>query len=155
METKEHAAKVAPLAALAMYVVLLGMVLVMAGFGGRLYSRIAQRGDADSAVRTTLGYVAAHLRTNDQENTVSVADGPQGDALILRDGSGYAAKIYAYNGNLVEEYAEADTPLSPENAQIIAPVQQFSVMQEGRSFTVCTERGTVRVTLHTQQGGQP
>ena len=86
---------------------------------------------------------------------MSVADGPQGDALILQDGSGYAAKIYAYNGNLVEEYAEADAPLSPENAQIIAPVQQFSVMQEGRSFTVCTERGTVRVTLHTQQGGQP
>lgn len=145
--------KLAPAAALALYLVLLGMLLAMAGFGGTLYSRIAAARAANEGTRAALSYVAAHLRAADSEDAVSVAVGPQGDALILRDEAGYETRIYLYDGTLREEYAEPDAPFAPEEAQTVAQTSRFAVARQGSVFTVTADQGTVRVALHTAQEG--
>lgn len=139
---QERAEKFAPAAALALYLVLLGTVLVLAGVGGRLYGVLS-----DS--RASLTYVAARLRAADAAGAVRVEGRPEGDALVLDDGSGYETRLYLYNGALVEEYAAADTDYRPSAAEKVADTRTFTVVQDGARYIITTDDGEVHVTLHS------
>ena len=84
---QERAEKFAPAAALALYLVLLGTVLVLAGVGGRLYGVLSDSRAANDARRASLTYVAARLRAADAAGAVRVESRPEGDALVLDDGA--------------------------------------------------------------------
>ena len=84
---QERVEKFAPAAALALYLVLLGTVLVLAGVGGRLYGVLSGSRAANDARRASLTYVAARLRAADAAGAVRVESRPEGDALVLDDGS--------------------------------------------------------------------
>lgn len=145
---QEHAEKFAPAAALALYLVLLGTVLVLAGVGGRLYGVLSDSRAANDARRASLTYVAARLRAADAAGTVRVEGRPEGDALVLDDGSGYETRLYLYNGALVEEYA-ADTDYRPAAAEKVADTRTFTVVQDGARYIITTDDGEVHVTLHS------
>lgn len=143
---QEHAEKFAPAAALALYLVLLGTVLVLAGVGGRLYGVLSDSRAANDARRASLTYVAARLRA---AGAVRVEGRPEGDALVLDDGSGYETRLYLYNGALVEEYAAADTDYRPAAAEKVADTRIFTVVQDGARYIITTDDGEVHVTLHS------
>ncbi|WP_294542318.1 DUF4860 domain-containing protein [uncultured Gemmiger sp.] len=139
---------------LALFVLMLGCVLVLAVFGARVYRALTESQTRNQAVRASLSYVAARLRAADEFQAVSVAEGPQGDALILSDtgaDTGYETRIYLYEGQLVEEYAAEGTPYSPENAQAVAKTQTFAARRRGQQIEVTTDQGTIRVFLHTEE----
>ena len=136
---QERAEKLAPAAALALYLVLLGTVLVLAGVGGRLYGVLSDSRAANDARRASLTYVAARLRAADAAGAVRVLD----------DGSGYVTRLYADHGALVEEYAAADTDYMPAAAEKVADTHTFTVVQDGAQYIITTDDGEVRVTLHS------
>lgn len=146
---QERAEKLAPAAALALYLVLLGTVLVLAGVGGRLYGVLSDSRAANDARRASLTYVAARLRAADAAGAVRVEGRPGGDALVLDDGSGYVTRLYADHGALVEEYAAADTDYMPAAAEKVADTHTFTVVQDGAQYIITTDDGEVRVTLHS------
>ena len=146
---QERAEKLAPAAALALYLVLLGTVLVLAGVGGRLYGVLSDSRAANDARRASLTYAAARLRAPDAAGAVRVESRPGGDALVLDDGSGYVTRLYADHGALVEEYAADDTDYMPAAAEKVADTHTFTVVQDGAQYIITTDDGEVRVTLHS------
>ena len=75
--------------------------------------------------------------------------------LILTDAvSGYALRIYRHEGDLVEDYAAAGAPLSPEDAQIIGPTDTFRVEREREDLLrITTQAGQVLLRLRSEEGG--
>ena len=136
--------------------------LFLAGFlllvilGARSYrdTVAVQRGNMET--RALLSYLATTVKANDTAAAVSVERGESGDALILTDGErGYALRIYRYDGDLVEEYAAAGTPLSPEDAQVIAPTEVFRAEQtEDGLLRLTTDAGQVLLRLRSEGGGE-
>lgn len=146
---QERAEKLAPAAALALYLVLLGTVLALAGVGGRLYGVLSDSRAANDARRASLTYVAARLRAADAAGAVHLENGPYGDVLVLDDGSGYVTRLYAYHGALVEEYAAANTDYMPVTAETVADTHTFTVVQDGAQYIITTDDGEAHVTLHS------
>ena len=74
---------------------------------------------------------------------------------MVEDGnSGYALRIYKYNGDMVEDFSETDAPLSPENAQVIGETSVFSVSRAAEDLiSVTTDAGRALVHLRTGEGG--
>ena len=145
----ERAEKLAPAAALALYLVLLGTVLALAAVGGRLYGVLSDSRAANDARRASLTYVTARLRAADAADAVTVAQGPHGDVLVLADGSGYETRLYVYNGALVEEYAAENTDFMPAAAEKVAETKTFTVVQNGVQYIITTDDGEAHVTLHS------
>lgn len=149
--------KSTPAFALALFVLMLGCILALAAMGGSLYGSLVENRRSNDARRASLSYVSAQLRAADESGAVSVRKGPEGDALVLAEplsGSGYETRIYLYNGNLMEEYSEAGSALSPKKAQSIAKTARFSAKiapagQMGNLISVTTGEGTVKVYLHS------
>lgn len=145
----ERAEKIAPAAALALYLVLLGTVLTLAAVGGRLYGVLSGSRSANDARRASLIYVTARLRAADGADAVTVAQGPHSDALVLADGSGYETRLYVYNGALVEEYAAENTDFMPAAAEKVADTKTFTVVRDGAQYIITTDDGEAHVTLHS------
>lgn len=146
---QERAEKLAPAAALALYLVLLGTVLALAAVGGRLYGVLSDSRAANDARRASLTYVTARLRAADAAGAVRIENGPRGDALVLADGSGYETRLYIYNGALVEEYAAENTDFMPATAEKVAETKTFTVVQDGAQYIITTDDGEAHVTLHS------
>ena len=145
----ERAEKLAPTAALALYLVLLGTVLALAAVGGRLYGILSDSRAANDARRASLTYVTARLRAADAAGAVRIEQGPNSDALVLTDGSGYETRLYIYNGALVEEYAAENTVYMPTVAEKVAETKTFTVVQDGAQYIITTDDGEAHVTLHS------
>ena len=86
---------------------------------------------------------------------MAIGQGPEGPSLVLTDPAApeYATRIYLYQGSLVEEYAEADSPLQPDQALAIAASDTFQPVLEGNLLTVETSQGRLQVALRALQGG--
>lgn len=138
--------------ALALFVLMLGCVLMLAVFGAQVYGALTASQNRNKEVRAGLSYVAARLRAADAAQAVSVASGPQGDALLLSDigeDTGYETRIYLCDGQLVEEYTAAENEYDPASAQPVARTDTFAVTVDNHLVTVSTDQGTIRVFLHT------
>ena len=136
---------------LALFVLMLGCVLMLAVFGAQVYRALTESQSRNNAQRASLSYVAARLRASDAAAGVSIEDGPQGQALVLADvgeATGYETRIYVYDGNLVEEYTRQDADFDPASAQIVAQTDTFTLTEDGHLVTVTTNQGMVRVYLH-------
>lgn len=136
---------------LALFVLMLGCVLMLAVFGAQVYRALTESQSRNKAVRASLNYVAARLRGADERQAIRVAEGPEGDALVLADpgeDTGYETRIYVFEGRLMEEYAAEDSDFDPSAAQAVAETQTFSVTRAENLFTVVTDQGTISVYLH-------
>lgn len=121
---------------------LLGFLLVVA-FGARSYrdSVDSQYGNMDE--RALSAYLAAGIKANDSKGAVDIEDSAYGQVLVVTDAeSGWALRYYRYEGQLVEDFARAGTPLAPEDAQQIAATEIFTVERgESGLLTVTTDAG--------------
>ena len=90
---------------------------------------------------------------------VSVGEGPEGAALLLRenaDGETYETRIYLYEGALREEYGTADAALDPQDSERIVDAKSFSIEQVRPGLlVVSTEYGSADIALRSGRGAGP
>jgi len=128
-------------------------LLVILGAGSYRGTVTAQSGNMEQ--RALLAYVATAVKSHDTAGAVRAEDGAYGQTLVIADGdSGYALRIYRYEGQLVEEFAAETAPLSPADAQAIAPTEVFRIEgPTGGRLAVETDAGRVVVQLRSAEGG--
>ena len=96
-------------------------------FGALTYRNTARSQSNNYDARSLTAYLITAVRANDSENSVQIFDSPYGTVLSVTDGdSGFAFRIYRYNGHLVEEYEESGAEIAPDSAQTIGDTEVFS-----------------------------
>ena len=132
-------------------IVLSLLFLVMTGTG--LYSAVVDSQTRNREARAALSYLAARVHAADAAGAVSVGEGPEGAALLLRenaDGETYETRIYLYEGALREEYGTADAALDPQDSERIVDAKSFSVEQVRPGLlVVSTEYGSADIALRS------
>lgn len=132
--------------------------LFLAGFlllvvlGAHSYRNTVALQSGNMQTRALLSYIAACVKSGDTAGAVQVRDTEDGQLLVVADGdSGYALRIYRWEGKLVEDYAALDAPLSPEDAQVIGETEAFEIEERDDGLLrVTTDAG--RVLLHMRSG---
>ncbi|WP_303202002.1 DUF4860 domain-containing protein [Raoultibacter timonensis] len=125
--------------------------------GMEVYKSIAADRAAADDTRLGLSLIANSIHAADSADSVGMGAGPEGDSLVLieRDGdSAYETRIYLFEGRIVEEYATAEAPYTPEKATAIVDSQTFAFDYGNGLLTVQTDQGSASVYLRSTQGGQ-
>lgn len=105
--------------------------------------------------RLALSLAANSVRINDVAGAVGVGTGPEGKSLVLTehiDGAAYETRIYALNGSIVQEYALADAPYTPDRAREVVVSDIFDFYYTNGLLTIVTDQGTASVALRSQEG---
>ena len=137
--------------------------LFLAGFlllvilGAQTYRRTAEGQETNNHTRAQLSWLSAVIRANDREGAVYLSEqkSPEdGTVLVVEDGSGYASRIYRYDGFLVEDYGAVEGELQPESALKIGPSALFEVelRPEENALTVTSDEGSIYLTLRSSGG---
>ena len=115
---------------------------------GELLCLFRETGDGSDAVTYRVHVPAGNVYRLSAED---------GSVLTLADArSGYALRIYRHGDELVEDYAPADAPLDPEEAQVIGPTRLFRAeLADGDTLRLATDAGEVLVHLRSEGGGEP
>ena len=124
-------------------------------FGAQSYRNTVAGQNGNMQSRALLSYLSTTVKACDAAGAVSLTEDPEvGRVLVLADGSsGYAVRIYHRDGILLEDYAAADTPLRPEEAQRIGETRQFEAEKpSGDVLKLMTDAGSV--LLHLRSGGE-
>ena len=133
--------------------VILGLVIM----GTTTYRRTVEANNDANATRAALSYVATTAKSLDSADCCRVEQGAEGDVLVLTEdaeGVTYETRLYLHDGYLVEEYAEADSPLSPDDATRIARTDELDFkLGDGGLLTVTTSWGTEHVALRSMRAG--
>lgn len=126
--------------------------LLLVTFGANSYRAVVDSQYGNMDARALTAYLAASIKANDSRGAVSVENSNYGQVLVVTDGeSGYALRYYRYDGQLVEDFARAGTPLAPGEAQRIAPTEVFSAeLGADGLLSVLTDAG--RTLLHVRSG---
>ncbi len=135
---------------------LLGFLLLVT-FGAKSYCDVvdSQYGSMDRRALTS--YIAASIKANDCSGMVSVEDSAFGQVLVITDAKlAYALRYYYFGGQLVEDIARVGSPLSPEEAQYIAPTERFSVEFDADGLLcVTTDAGKTLISLRSREEALP
>lgn len=152
---KQESNRLSPLFAMALFTLMIGCIFSLIMLGSNLYSSIVTSQNRNNAMRASLSYLSTSVHAADMENAISIRSGPQGDALILTNTeSGYETRIYLLNGQLVEELSPIGSDFITENAQPITSTQEFEPsFLSSQLLSIKTSAGTVRIALHSSQGG--
>ena len=124
-------------------------------FGSLTYRNAVRSQSRNYDARSLTAYITTTVRANDSENSVSVYDSPYGTVLSVADGdSGFAFRIYRYDGHLVEEYEESGAELAPDSAQVIGDTEVFSAewLTDGL-FAVRTDAGRALIGVRSSNVG--
>lgn len=136
-----------------LHALLLIAALVLTIFGTSIYGMVTGRQEENYALRSTLAYVQTRLAAADRADGVSVAEGPEGCALVLQEGeSGYETRIYLFEGQLREELSRCGSPYEPSWANCLAPVESFSVTEEGGLLRIDIDGRQALAALRTEGG---
>ena len=125
-------------------------------FGAQSYRNTVSGQSRNMESRALLSYLSTTVKAYDARDAVAVReDKDVGQVLILRDGtSGYALRIYRQNDWLLEDYAEENAALRPEEAQQIGKTGRFSVKQtDDSTMMIGTDAGSVLLHLRSGEVG--
>ena len=131
--------------------------LLLVVFGAKSYRDVVDSQYDCMDARGLSAYIAASVKANDRRGAVSVESSDYGPVLVVNDSeSGYALRYYRYDGQLVEDFARAGTPLAPEGAQRIAPTEVFSVERRADGlFAVLTAAGQTLLYVRSGEEAAP
>lgn len=138
------------LAALLLFGVFAACVLMVLLTGADAYRRLSDRDKASYDHRSCQQYIATQVHQADRAGDVWVEDFGGADALALREGL-YLKRIYCYDGNLMELYALEALPLSPEDGEVLMPLESLSLSMDGPLLTV-TLSGDMPLLLSLRSG---
>ncbi|MBQ6465832.1 MAG: DUF4860 domain-containing protein [Oscillospiraceae bacterium] len=143
--------------ALGVMALFLAGFLLLVVFGARSYRDVVDSQYDNMDDRGLTAYLAASVKANDSRGAVSVRDSEYGTVLVVTDReSGYALRFYRYEGQLVEDFARAEQPLAPEEAQAIAPTESFRASLSPEGFLeLSTDAGRTLLSLRSGEEGEP
>lgn len=140
---------IAPILLFALFVILLLLTLV----GGlRSYASEVASSDESKATRLSVGFLINTVRSFDSTGFICTGDGPEGEALVLAEHTPagvFETRIYAYQGNLLQEYALAEAAYSPESATVLFSTDEFNFSVDGNLLTIQTQAGTANIALRS------
>ena len=130
--------------------------LLLVAFGATSYRDVVDSQYANMDERGLTAYIAASVKANDSRGAVSVGQSEYGPVLSVSDSeTGYAMRYYRYEGQLMEDFARAGSPLMPEEAQAIAATETFRVEQSDGLLTVTTDAGRTLLSIRSGEEAQP
>lgn len=124
--------------------------LLLVIFGAKTYQRTVEKQAENSAVRAELSYFSTIMRSGDLEGAVELRSSEYGPVFVLTDGSGFALRVYARDGLLLEDYEPADAELDPAKARVIGRTELFELERTGELIRIHTDEG--EVLLHPRCG---
>lgn len=134
---------------------LVGFLLLVV-FGASTYRNTVESQTGNNETRATLSYLTAVARANDAEGAVFIRDWNHGQMLVIRDGSGFALRIFCKDHALWEEYGSEKRDPNPEKAQLIGETSVFTVEEEKDGlYRVTTDEGTCLLHFRSEGSGQP
>lgn len=139
-----------------LFAVIALFLLIALLVGTNAYRSINDVRAASDDTRLGLSLIANSIRSNDGTDAVGVAEGPEGQALVLTerlDNGDYETRLYAYQGAIVEEYTRAGAAFTPEKAREIVASSTFSFTYENGLLSVHTDQGSTSVALRSVRGG--
>lgn len=121
-------------------------------FGAQTYQGIVRGQTWNSHTRGLLGYLATCARANDSWGSVEVLDAGGRQVLVIADGdTGYAFRIYQYQGALVEDYGLLGSETNPSLAMVVGETEIFHVEEWANGiYAVTTDAGVV--LFHARSG---
>ena len=150
---KKDLAQRFPLLLFGVFVVVLLLALTA---GARSYGSLVRMQAANDERIMTTGPLVSAVRANDLANSLSVGEGPEGDALVLSQSDlegTYETRIYTYQGSIMQEYALASSPYDPSKATALAESSTFEFSYEDGLLSIRTDAGEVHVALRSKLGG--
>lgn len=132
---------------------LLGFFLLVV-FGAQNYRGAVTAQHANNDSRVLLSYVSTCLKGSDSTGCVRLEEKDGTSVLTIADGeSGYASRLYLWEGNLVEDFAETGAPLNPDDAEIIGQTSVFTVEKVGENLlSVTTDAGSSLLCVRSEGG---
>ena len=124
-------------------------------FGAATYRETVEGQGENNRTRSLVSYLSTCLKANDRAGALSweactEQDGLNGALLTIADGdSGYALRIYQWEGQLLEDYGPADGPLQPEDAQVLGETALFEIQERDGLAYVVTDGGEVPLRLRS------
>lgn len=132
-------------------VVLLAMIM-----GANTYGNLAaERFDA-ADLRAGSNLLLNSVRGADRADAVYAGQGPEGPSLVIverLDSGEYETRLYSYQGEVLQEYAEAGSPYTPGRATKVADSATFGFSYENGLLTLWTDAGSTSVALRCAEGG--
>ena len=147
--------KLTDLMALLTFAVFGTCVLLVLLSGAKVYRQLAEDGQQQYARRTAAGYLTTRVR---QAESVSVTDFDGTQALVFPetvDGRTYLTRVYCYEGSLRELFTAQSGSFSPEDGEILFPVQSLSLTMDANCLqaVITLPDGTqVPLTWHLHTG---
>lgn len=129
--------------------------LLLVVFGAQSFRNAVAGQNENMETRAILSYLATSVKVNDSASAISVQETEYGPALIVADGStGYALRMYCYDGYLMEDFARREAALAPEEAEVIGRTTTFTIeeLEEG-VLAVYTDEGRVLLRVRSGEGG--
>lgn len=125
-------------------------------FGAQSYRGIVGTQDYNRDSRAVLSYISTSVKDNDTAGAVKLMDSEEGKVLVISDGdSGYALRIYAHDGKVMEDFGREDSGLDLDNAQVIGETGTFVLdMPEKDVLVAETDEGRVFIKLRSGEGGR-
>ena len=124
--------------------------LLLVIFGAGTYQGTVARQDRNGETRAELAFFSALLKGGDLAGAVEVRDSGYGKVLVVGDGSGYAQRVFLFEGTLLEDYGPADASPDPQKAQPIGRTERFEI--EEREGLLCIRTDAGQVLLHPRCG---
>lgn len=125
--------------------------------GTSSYGSLTKLQSANDKRVISLGPIVSSIRANDAQDSVRRSnDAPEGEALVLvnKDDQGtYETRIYLYEGTIMQEFALAGAPYTPQKATPLAKSSTFSFTYDNGTVVIRTDAGEAKVALRNQQGG--
>lgn len=137
---------------IALFALIIGMLMITLGAGVGVYRNISETRWADEQNRTGLTLIANSVHITDTIDAIGVGAGPEGQSLVLTElfsTGAYETRIYLHQGNIVEEYAVAGSPYTPERATPLVESDVFSFSYANNLLSVNTTHGTEQIMLHS------
>lgn len=110
------------------------MLVLLTGASG--YRRLENRGETGFAKQTAAQYISTRFH---QGRDPGIEDFYGCDALVLAeeiDGQRYLTRVYCLDGSLMELFSTETAQLSPEDGEMLLPLEFLRVSQQDGVFTV-------------------
>lgn len=123
----------------------LGCMLAVLLGGATVYRGISQNMEEQFGVATCSSYITAKIRHYDVQGSILTGTFGEGDCLVLREkieGEIYVTYLYCSGGNLMELFCTEEAAMSPEDGEVIMPMDRLELELDDRVLSfLCEERG--------------
>lgn len=131
------------------------VMLLTLWFGLQVYHQLSAERASVEAERLAYGSLVNSVRANDAVDAFGFDSFEGNDALVMtqRTESGdFETVLFVHDGQLLQQYALAGTPIDPSAAHALFPTETFSVAYgDDGLLTLATDTVTVSVDLHSPQ----